>query len=73
MNYSVGGNLMDMQEIIKNVNYYAKLIKERALTEEETADRDKFRKMYLAQFKAQVKDHLDNIKIVDENDSKSIN
>lgn len=29
--------------------------------------------MYLAQFKAQVKDHLDNIKIVDENDSKSIN
>ena len=73
MNYSVGGNLMDMQEIIKNVNYYAKLIKERVLTEEETAERDKFRKMYLAKFKAQVKDHLDNIKIVDENDSKSIN
>lgn len=64
---------MEMQEIIKNVNYYAKLSKERNLTGSELAERDKFRKMYLAQFKAQVKDHLDNIKIVDENDSKEIN
>lgn len=64
---------MDMQEIIKNVNYYAKIAKERALTEEELAERDKFRKLYLEQFKAQVRDNLDNIKIVDENDSKSVN
>ena len=64
---------MDMQEIIKNVNYYAKLIKERALTEEELVERDKYRQLYLQKFRAQVKDHLDNIKIVDENDSKSIN
>lgn len=64
---------MDMQEIIKNVNYYAKISKERALTEEELVQRDKFRKLYLEKFRAQVKGNLDNIKIVDENDSKSVN
>lgn len=64
---------MDMQEIIKNVNYYAKIAKERALTEDELSERDKFRKLYLEQFRAQVKGNLDNIKIVDENDSKSVN
>ncbi len=64
---------MDMQEIIKNVNYYAKIAKERNLTGAELAERDKYRQLYLQKFRAQVKDHLDNIKIVDENDSKSIN
>lgn len=64
---------MDMQEIIKNVNYYAKIAKERALTVEELSERDKYRKLYLEQFKAQVRGNLDSIKIVDENDSKSVN
>lgn len=64
---------MDMQEIIKNVNYYAKIAKERTLTEEELSERDKYRKLYLEQFKAQVRGNLDSIKIVDENDSKSVN
>lgn len=64
---------MEMQEIIKNVNYYAKLSKERNLTGPELAERDKYRKLYLDKFKAQVKGHLDNIKIVDENESKDIN
>lgn len=57
---------MDMQEIIKKVNYYAAIAKERELTEEETKERQKYREMYLAKFKAQVRGHLDNIKIVDE-------
>ncbi len=64
---------MDMQEIIKNVNYYAKIAKERTLTEEELYERDKFRKLYLEQFKAQVRGNLDSIKIVDENDNNSVN
>lgn len=64
---------MDMQEIIKNVNYYAKIAKERNLTGPELAERDKYRKLYLEKFRAQVKGNLDNIKIVDENDSKEIN
>ncbi len=64
---------MDMQEIIKNVNYYAKIAKERTLTEEELSERDKYRKLYLEKFKAQVRGNLDSIKIVDENDSNSVN
>ena len=59
---------MEMKDIIAKVNYYAKLRKERKLTEEEIKDREIYRRMYLDQFKAQVKKHLDNIEIVDEKD-----
>ena len=59
---------MEMKDIIEKVNYYAKLSKERKLTEEEIKDREIYRRMYLDQFKAQVKKHLDNIEIVDEKD-----
>lgn len=62
---------MEMKDIIEKVNYYAKLSKERKLTEEEIKDREIYRKMYLDQFKAQVKKHLDNIEIVDEKDFKN--
>ena len=63
---------MEMKDIIAKVNYYAKLLsKERKLTEEEIKDREIYRRMYLDQFKAQVKKHLDNIEIVDEKDFKN--
>ena len=62
---------MEMKDIIEKVNYYAKLSKERKLTEEEIKDREIYRRMYLDQFKAQVKGHLDNIEIVDEKDVKN--
>lgn len=62
---------MEMKDIIEKVNYYAKLSKERKLTEEETKDREIYRRMYLDQFKAQVKKHLDNIEIIDEKDFKN--
>ena len=62
---------MEMKDIIEKVNYYTKLSKERELTEEEIKDREIYRKMYLDQFKAQVKKHLDNIEIVDEKDFKN--
>ena len=62
---------MEMQDIIEKVNYYAKLSRERKLTEEEIKDREIYRRMYLDQFKAQVKKHLDNIEIVDEKDFKN--
>ena len=62
---------MEMKEIIEKVNYYTKLSKERKLTEEEINDREIYRRMYLDQFKAQVKKHLDNIEIVDEKDFKN--
>ena len=62
---------MEMKDIIEKVNYYAKLSKKRKLTEEEIKDREIYRRMYLDQFKAQVKTHLDNIEIVDEKDFKN--
>ena len=62
---------MEMKDIIEKVNYYAKLSKERKLTEEEIKDREIYRSMYLDQFKAQVRKHLDNIEIVDEKDFKN--
>lgn len=62
---------MEMKDIIEKVNYYAKLSKKRKLTEEEIKDREIYRRMYLDQFKAQVKKHLDNIEIIDEKDFKN--
>ena len=62
---------MEMKDIIEKVNYYTKLSKERKLTEEEINDREIYRRMYLDQFKAQVKKHLDNIEIVHEKDFKN--
>lgn len=62
---------MEIKDIIEKVNYYAKLSKERKLTEEEIKDREIYRRMYLDQFKAQVKKHLDSIEIVDEKDFKN--
>ena len=59
---------MEMKEIIKKVNYYANEAKKRELTEDEKSERQKYRKLYLEQFRAQVRGHLDNIKIVDADD-----
>lgn len=64
---------MDMKDIIKKVNYYAALAKERELTEEEAAERAKYRELYLEKFRAQVRGHLDNVKIVDPNENNNIN
>lgn len=64
---------MEMKDIIAKVNYFSKLARERELTVAEKEERQKYRQMYLEQFKAQVRGHLDNIKIVDgevKNDSK---
>lgn len=59
---------MEMKEIIKNVNYYAALAKERELNPQEEEERAKYRQLYLEKFRAQVRGHLDNIKIVDESE-----
>lgn len=57
---------MEMKEIIEKVNYFSKLAKTRPLTEEEAAERHKYRQLYLEKFRAQVKAQLDNIEIVDD-------
>lgn len=58
---------MEMKDIIEKVNYYTRLSKKRELTEEERKDREHFRKLYIEQFKKQVKGHLENIEVVDSN------
>ncbi len=62
---------MEMKEIIEKVNYYAKIAKERELTEEEAIQRQKYRTLYLEQFKSQVRGQLDTVKIVDK-DGKEV-
>lgn len=57
---------MEMKDIITKINYYSKLSRERKLTKEEAEEREKWRKLYLEQFKSQVKNHLESIKIINE-------
>ena len=62
---------MEMKDIIEKVNFDARLSKKRKLSEEEIKDREVYRKLYLEQFKNQVKNHLESIEIVDEKDFKN--
>lgn len=57
---------MEMKDIIEKINYFSKEAKKRELTPEEKLEREKYRKMYLEQFKAQVRQKLDSIEIIDE-------
>lgn len=57
-----------MDEIVKKINEFTKLSKERELTEEEKKEREKYRRLYIDKFKESLKDHLDNIKIVKVDD-----
>lgn len=51
---------------LHRINELAAIAKQRALTEEELAERDVLRKEYIAAFRANFKKQLDNIEIVDE-------
>ena len=53
-----------MEDIIKKVNEFSKLARERELTEEEKKEREKYRKMYIEKFKKSMRGHLDSIKVV---------
>ncbi|ASP28268.1 hypothetical protein SCORR_v1c04960 [Spiroplasma corruscae] len=61
---------MKMEEIIKKINEYAKLSKERELTDEELKDRDSLRQEYLKIFRGNFENQLKSIKIVDKDESK---
>ena len=53
-----------MQNIIKKINEFSKLAKERELTEEEKKEREKYRKMYMEKCRESVRGHLESIKVV---------
>ncbi|RRD40984.1 DUF896 domain-containing protein [Leptotrichia sp. OH3620_COT-345] len=53
-----------MEDIIKKINEFSKIARERELTEEEAKEREKYRKEYLKKFKASIRGHLESIKVV---------
>ncbi len=53
-----------MENIIKKINEFSRLAKERELTEEEKMQREKYRKMYMEKFRESIRGHLESIKIV---------
>ena len=59
---------MEMKDIIEKVNHYSRLSRTRELTEEEKKERMKYRELYMTEFRANFKTHLDSIKVkyVDE-------
>ena len=53
-----------MEKIIKKINEFSKIAKERKLTEEEAKERETYRKLYMEKFKETMRGHLDSIKVV---------
>ncbi len=52
---------MSIDELIKEINFYAKKNKEEGLTDEELIIRDDLRQRYLKWFRSNTKKQLDNI------------
>ena len=55
---------MNMNEVIARINELAKKAKAEGLTEEELAERDKLRRIYIDSVKANLVGHLENTYIV---------
>ena len=61
---------MKMDEVIARINVLAKNAKTEGLTEEETAERDKLRRIYIDSVKSNLTAQLDNTYLVDEKGNK---
>ena len=61
---------MKMDDVIARINELAKLEKERPLTSEELAERDKLRRIYIDNVKANLIGQLDNTYIVSPDGTK---
>lgn len=59
------------QEHIDRINALAKKAKTEGLTPEETEERDRLRKAYIADFRNSLQAHLDNTYLVDANGNKT--
>ena len=44
-----------MEDIVKKINEFSKIAKERELTEEEAKEREKYRRIYIDKFKESVR------------------
>ncbi len=61
---------MEMKKVIARINALAKKAKEKGLTAEETAERDKLRRIYIDSVKASLVGQLDNTYIVSPDGTK---
>lgn len=61
---------MTMDETIARINELAKKAKTEGLTPEETAERDKLRRVYIDNVKANLVGQLENTYVVDEKGNK---
>ena len=59
-----------IEEKLRRINELAALAKERPLTEEETAERDRLRKEYIAEWRRGARQVLENTYLVDEHGVK---
>ena len=62
---------MNMNDVIARINELAKKAKTEGLTPEETAERDKLRRIYIDSVKANLIAQLDNTYIVDQKGNKT--
>ena len=58
---------MEMKEVIAKINSLNATKKERELTTEELEELAKYRQLYLQNFKANMRNILDNTKVINEN------
>ena len=61
---------MEMDKVIARINELAKKAKTEGLTEEEIAERDKLRRIYIDNVKASLVGQLDNTYIVEPDGTK---
>ena len=61
---------MNINEVIARINELAKKAKTEGLTEEEVAERDKLRRIYIDNVKASLVGQLDNTYIVEPDGTK---
>ena len=61
---------MNMDEVIARINALAAQAKAEGLTEEETAERDRLRRIYIDNVKASLVGRLENTYIVDPDGTK---
>ena len=64
-------NAMNMDEVIARINQLAAKAKAEGLTEDETVERDKLRRIYIDNVKASLIGRLENTYIVDEKGNKT--
>ena len=62
---------MNMNDVIARINELAKKAKTEGLTSEETAERDKLRRIYIDSVKANLVGQLENTYIVDQKGNKT--